>query len=643
MNEDLEALKGFIEFLKDQGFSIALIVAVLAVFALIAFPEGAAQLKRWVVAPFFLLKKWGARTYISSSISQPVSKFINNDVLAYLENPEVRQVKVKVNFISSTEELKRTKNKLVVRLNEDNDQTKNILTAASVVIPSLICPLVRSNINTNLSKAIDLTVLKKLAFKRGAHAKYVYKTSFLDPELANDPTINHHLEELIRIDKSGLFLSIFVNELHRLGENMFVTSDRSNRTADATNFLRFLVKIAERRKGENHALDFNSKSFNTSIILLAKSARAETEGPDPYLKRLRKAFYAGSESVYVIAYSKAWDFLKTLLKPVTSDERYSVVQTFKLGNSDNNSEIKVTLIQPNIVFSDVAFAAKLEELGIQAGTVIDGVVMDASIDKATVACAGFTAVILKSECSWYTVLSCANELDEGGIYSFRVKRIVPSTGSIELTRRVEADDPWRDVELPKVGDVLEVTVQVPLDFHLICRSDNGLEITIPKKEIVWGELPESSLLDVIGQRVAVKVLMVQPEERLIRASIRELKSNPWEEIRTNFPSGSKFLGTVIDKNPQFVSVEISDGIIGRVSKESFLNAGYEYENFLDHLLVGQRLSVEIRKVWVGKEKISLELSRNLTNRGAASKDLSDTCIDEHKIVKMPSKWSKSKK
>lgn len=589
-------------------------VLILVIILLVQDPDRAEKLARLITKPFFYLFKWFSKFYVSREISINVTEFINKDLLSLLDNTTAKKVKVRLNFVSTKEEINLRKNTVIVRLKENNDQTQNILTAANLAIPSVICPFIRTNIDDNLNKAINLTALKKLADKLGNHARFVYKTKFLDPELLEDPTINDLIQQLIRIDKKGFFISIFANELNYLGEGTYANSDRSNRTAEVIKFLKFLLDIAERDIGSINELMFQSDSFGLGIILLAKVERANIEGLTPYLKRLRRNFYSGCDSVYIVAFAPAWNFLTDFLVSARKDRSYNIVNTYTLqeNKSMNYGQTKVALIRVNKIFSDQNLENHLSELEIEAGSIIKGTVADVSIENAVVTFSGLNGYIKKAECSWYSISACYDELQVNSVYDFRVKNINFSMGNIELTRRFDDEDPWRKAYIPKEGETIEITPQKESDFHIICISNDGIETKLPKNEIVWGETLDSDLMEIIGKKVNALVLMVQEENRLIRVSLRELTPNPWEEIKSKFPVGTSMLGTVVSINPQFVNVEISEGIVGRVPKESFHAAGNEYHDFQNNLLVGQKLEVLVQKVWTGKEKMSLELKRNIS-------------------------------
>lgn len=589
---------------------------LLVIFLFIQNPERAEKLSILVTRPFYILFKWFAKSHIANNISSHVSAFVNKDLLSFFDNSLSQKVKIKVTFIENKSDIILKKDTLILRLKEDNDQTKNILTAANLAIPNIICPLIRTNINKEINKAIDLTVLKKFAEKLGNHAKLLYKITFLDPELVENPEVNSLIEQLIRIDKKGFFISIFINELNYLGEGIFANSDRGNRTDEVINFLNFLLTIAEREIGEINNLSFQSQSFGVGIILLAKSETANRKGLTPYLQRLIKHFYEGSDSVYIVAFPKAWNFLKNLISAIGEDRRYSNINIYKFKNTQiaNFGETKIALVRINKVFSDQSLEQHLQELSLSTGSMIRGFVTDLSIDNAVVSFSNLTGYIKKAECNWYSIMSCEDELKINHSYDFKIKKIDLAMGNIELTRRFETNDPWKTANIPKEGEIIEVVPKSNTEYYLNCLTKENIEVKLPVSEIIWGEVLPHNITEIIGKNIQVKVLLIQVNERLIRVSHRQLFTNPWEEIKKNFLPDTTIMGSVVAINPNYVNVEISPGIIGRVTKESFYAAGNEYSDFENNLLIGQKLEVVIQKVWIGKEKISLELKRNIKTR-----------------------------
>ena len=87
------------------------------------------------------------------------------------------------------------------------------------------------------------------------------------------------------------------------------------------------------------------------------------------------------------------------------------------------------------------------------------------------------------------------------------------------------------------------SIQNKKDGIVIETVDGGLIGRIPYSEISWlystSELPDSEIPNV-GDVFDAKIIVWNPEKRILRLSIRELEDNPW----SNIIIGAKVSGTV---------------------------------------------------------------------------------------------------
>lgn len=629
--------------LYEKGVPIVAIVAVMLLVYVLMFPEKAEKVGLWLKTPFFKLFKWCGRSYVSSAVGTSVSDFLNKELLKRFDHASFSKVKVKFNLIRSTEEVNLLQNTMIIRLNTSNDQTRNKLAAASLAIPKVVCPYIRSNLDKEVNKAIDLAVLRKFADRLGHDGSLFYKENFLDPEVLSNPTVSELVAKLNRIDKTGYFISIFANELNYVGKGIYGRSDITNKTADVVGFLNYLLAIAEREEGDDTELSYRSTSINVNILLLARLDKVHQFGAEPYRQRLKRNFREGSESTYIVAFSHSWEFLVDVLKAISVDQRFSIINTYDLGRKNlpsNYEKVRISLVRANETFSDTTFSEHLEEIGLRVGDRLPGTITHLSTQNAVISISGLNAFIKKEECDWFALESCSEEFIEGDEYDFQIKDIVLSTGSIELTRRFPENDPWKDVRVPEVGDIVEVNIIDDLGIFLTARTNEGLEVRIPNVELCWGEDSMEDVTNLLGSTTKVVIVAQQPQNRLLRGSLKRLPAKSWGEVRDRFPKGAETLGTVIATNPQYATFELAPGFTGRVSKESFLEAGNEFQDFQNNFPIGTKLEVVVQKVWTGRKKISLELKRNLMKRALPAREPIDPV--EHKIVRMPNRVRRRK-
>jgi hypothetical protein len=72
----------------------------------------------------------------------------------------------------------------------------------------------------------------------------------------------------------------------------------------------------------------------------------------------------------------------------------------------------------------------------------------------------------------------------------------------------------------------------------------------------------------------------------------------------------EFNGKISEITPTYVQVKLPNNYVGVLPKESLEKAGHEYKNFQDNMIVGQGIDVYVSKVFINRQRIRLDLSRN---------------------------------
>ncbi|MFM2393645.1 MAG: hypothetical protein RLZZ546_1627, partial [Bacteroidota bacterium] len=271
------------QFLKFGLFPTCLLIII---FLIVQEPERAEKLKSIITRPFFKLFKWFSKTHIESKISSNVNEFLNSSIFSELSQAD--KYKIKVKWVEKpTDPILSENGVLILRLKEEDDQTKNILTAVHTSLPHVLCPLLRKNINSTCNNSIDLVVLKKLSEKLGNHGRVAFKKYFLDPQTEVDTKINDLIIKLQLLDNNGFLMPIFLNELDNLSQILFNNYDSNDYSEAVLSFLEYLLSIVNREVGSEIQLEYLITPFKVSTILLAKAQRADTQGLKPYLRRLK--------------------------------------------------------------------------------------------------------------------------------------------------------------------------------------------------------------------------------------------------------------------------------------------------------------------------------------------------------------------
>lgn len=595
------------EILKFGLFPTFLLIIL---FLIIQDPERAIKIKAIITKPFFRLFKWFSREHISSKVSSQANEFLNLTVSSQLSNSEKYNIKVK--WVKDANDPYFTENgTLILRMKEDVDQTKNILSAVNVALPHVLCPLIRKNINDTFEKSIDLVVLKKLSVKLGRHGKLTFKRYFLDPETELDSQIGNLIIKLESLDTHGFFVPIFLNELEQLGEGLYADNDYADYSEQILYFLEYLLSIINREIGQEISLEYYNPPFKVSAIMLAKANRADTQGLAPYLKRLNINLDKGSEAIYIISFPPAFDFFRRLLLAIDSNERVFVKKVIKAKWKDSDEDsLKIAILTRNEIFADDLFEQKLIANNIIEGVTVKGIIEDISQNETLVNILGIKAYIRKNECSWITIAHCNEVLAVGKESDFIVKKIDKSSNMIYLTMKSDENNPWLHINLPKEGDIIDIVVRFNNPIHTIGIYLGKLEVFIPTEELSWFFLTPNQRADLIGTTQTVKITSIENDNQKVFCSIRQIEEDPWTLIHASLKVGMEFNGKVTDITQDYIQVKLPNNYIGIIPSDCLKKAGYEYENFQENVVIGQGIDVFVSKVFIAKKKIRLDLKRN---------------------------------
>jgi len=156
----------------------------------------------------------------------------------------------------------------------------------------------------------------------------------------------------------------------------------------------------------------------------------------------------------------------------------------------------------------------------------------------------------------------------GNSYEFKVVKINQERQNIVLSRRelIEAErSEKRSALLAEMvpGDIRKGTVKNLTDFGAFIDL-NGLDGLLHITDMSWGRLNHPSELLKVGQELDVVVLDVNKEKERVSLGLKQKMANPWDQIETKFPIGTKVKGKVVSLVPYGAFVQLEPGVEGLV-------------------------------------------------------------------------------
>ncbi|WP_070121156.1 30S ribosomal protein S1 [Bacillus marinisedimentorum] len=171
---------------------------------------------------------------------------------------------------------------------------------------------------------------------------------------------------------------------------------------------------------------------------------------------------------------------------------------------------------------------------LEEGQVIEGTVQRLTDFGAFVDIGGIDGLVHISQMAHHHVEKPADVVEEGQQVRVKVLSVDPENERISLSMKEAQPGPWETVgEEIKAGDVLDGTVKRLVSFGAFVEVKPGVEGLVHISQIANRHIgtPQEVLEE--GQQVQVKVLDVNPAEKRISLSIRDLLDDEPQEDEYN--------------------------------------------------------------------------------------------------------------
>ncbi len=166
--------------------------------------------------------------------------------------------------------------------------------------------------------------------------------------------------------------------------------------------------------------------------------------------------------------------------------------------------------------------------------------------------------------------------------------------------------PWDalDADL-KVGDKVTGKVVVMADYGAFLEVAPGVEGLIHVSEMSWSQhLRSAQEFLKIGDEVEAVILTLDRAERKMSLGIKQLKKDPWEDIETKYPIGSRHTAKVRNFTNFGVFVEIEEGVDGLIHI-SDLSWTKKIKHPSEFTQVGADIEVEVLQIDKDNRRLSL--------------------------------------
>ena len=149
------------------------------------------------------------------------------------------------------------------------------------------------------------------------------------------------------------------------------------------------------------------------------------------------------------------------------------------------------------------------------------------------------------------------------------------------------------------------------DFGAFVDLD-GLDGLLHITDMSWGRIKHPSEMLKVGQEIDVVILDVDMDRERVSLGLKQSTPNPWDNIGSNFPVGSRLRGKVVNLVPYGAFVEIEPGIEGLVHVSEF-SWTKRVARASDVLNVGDEVDVVVLSIDAANQKIALGIRQTEAN------------------------------
>jgi len=310
------------------------------------------------------------------------------------------------------------------------------------------------------------------------------------------------------------------------------------------------------------------------MILSHKKARAmrswdrvnEALDKDEVIKGFIKCRTKGGMIVDVFGIEAFLPGSQIDVKPIRDYDMY-VNKTMEFKVVKINHEFRNVVVSHKALIEAELELQKKEIISkLEKGQVLEGTVKNITSYGVFIDLGGVDGLIHITDLSWGRI-SHPNEIVELDqklnvvILDFDDDKKRIALGLKQLTPH-----PWDSLggDL-KVGDSVKGKVVVMADYGAFVEIAAGVEGLIHVSEMSWSQhLRSAQDFLKVGDEVEAQILTLDRDERKMSLGIKQLKSDPWQEIDSVFGVGTKHKATVRNFTNFGVFVEIQEGVDGLI-------------------------------------------------------------------------------
>ena len=272
-----------------------------------------------------------------------------------------------------------------------------------------------------------------------------------------------------------------------------------------------------------------------------------------------------------------------------------------------NHEFKNVVVSHKALIEAELELQKKEIIGkLQKGQVLEGTVKNITSYGVFIDLGGVDGLIHITDLSWGRVSHPEEIVALDQKLNVVILDFDDEKKRIALGLKQLSAHPWDALDPNlKVGDKVVGKVVVMADYGAFVEIAQGVEGLIHVSEMSWSQhLRSAQDFLKVGDEVETVILTLDRDERKMSLGIKQLKSDPWENIESRYAVGSKHTAKVRNFTNFGVFVEIEEGVDGLIHI-SDLSWTKKVKHPSEFTQIGAEIDVQVLEIDKANRRLSL--------------------------------------
>jgi len=244
-----------------------------------------------------------------------------------------------------------------------------------------------------------------------------------------------------------------------------------------------------------------------------------------------------------------------------------------VGQKITANIIKINKKRGNVIISRRKFLSEQRSEArkkildkLKEADVIPGVVKNITNYGVFIDIGGVDGLLHITDMTWGRISHPSEMVKIGDQITVKVLSFDKDNEKISLGLKQLTENPWEKLAKEiKVNSKVKGKISSITDYGLFVEIKKGVEGLVHISEVSWTDrITDLHKKYKAGDKVEVLVVSLDPDNRRMSLSVKQLEKNPWESIGEKFKPGEKISGTISNITDFGIFVQLVPGVDGLV-------------------------------------------------------------------------------